>query len=41
MNGYELDEPVDSEDCEVVEAVTIGRDGKSAEVTIFYTPDGG
>ena len=38
MSVYEHDEPIDSEYCE---AVRIGRDGKSAEVTIFYTPDGG
>lgn len=38
MSGCELDEPEDVEYCE---AVTIGRNGRRAEVTIFYTPDEG
>lgn len=36
MSVYENDEPDDSQYCE---AVRIGRNGKNAEVTIFYTPD--
>lgn len=38
MSWYQHDEPDVSPHCE---AVRIGRDGKSAEVTIFYTPEGG
>lgn len=38
MSGHQHHEPDDSQYCE---AVRIGRDGKNAEVTIFYTPDGG
>jgi len=38
MSGYGHEEPDYSQYCK---AVRIGRDGKIAEVTIFYTPDEG
>ena len=41
MSWYESDEPEISDDAVYCEAVRIGRHGKEAELTIFYTPNGG
>ena len=41
MAGFETDEPELSDNSEYCQAVRIGRHNQDAELTIFYTPNGG